>query len=1071
MRKLALLVAFFLSISGYLIAQTGTISGKVVDEQGHPIPLASVLIKGTNLGTSTNDEGEFKITARSNQTLVISASGFATKEVLASNAGVVVLISSLFAEDEVVVVGYSTSTKEAFTGSVKQLSGEDLNNKSFSNISQALAGEVAGVRVINTSGQPGTSATIRIRGFGSINGNRDPLYVVDGVPFSGTLNGINQADIASVTVLKDAVATAIYGSRGANGVIVITTISGKGKKSFIEVNGKYGVNMSLIPRYDIIRSPEEYIELAYESIYNQGRSTNAVGGPGKYANDRLFGASGIGPQYNMWNAATAADLIDSSTRKLRPGVTRKYDPERWEDYAFQNSNRSEVDVKFGGSEGKTNYFASLGYLNDVGYSLNSDFKRLSGRLNLNHQVKKWLSTGFNVNYSNSITNNNGQESNSNSVFWFVDNIPSIYPLFLRDASGKIMADSIFGGNTYDYGAGSRQRGFGGLTNAIADATFNTLRRTRNNITGNASINFQITEHLSLDNRLGMQYWTDLGVTRNNKFYGSSAGQKGSLFQTRYEMMNLNLLNMLRYMRKFDVHSLEVLAAHEATKYRYNIFSAGGTYLIDNYGLDLDNTVVKVPGAVGSSTDNNRLESYFAQANYNYDSKYFLSGTIRRDGSSRFVKGEPWGTFGSVGLAWVVTSEDFMRQMGIIKYLKLKTSYGILGDQSGLGYYPGYDRINISNLNGLPSFAAPIPGNPTLTWESAKMFQAGAEFKLGRFLTGSVDYFVKNTTNMIFNRSVGISNGYASITVNDGRLKNSGIEFELTGHIIQKADWFLNIGVNGEHFNNKFMKMPYDPSTDKDKLLDIQGSYGYALGKSIYDWYLREYLGVNPTTGQSKYRVYYEDKNSNDQFDVGEQVVSLTQYLNDNPDKASALKQGETSVFAQATQHFVGKSAIAKLRGGINVEGGYKGFALSIQLLYGLGGWAYDNAYAVLMGSGAAGGNNWHKDIFARWQNPGDITNVPRLSNNADANTLGASTRYLTKANFMALNNINLAYTLPTSLTNKVRIDQTTVFVAGDNLWLTTKRKGFNPATAETGNSDMYRYSPLSTITVGLKVKF
>ena len=1070
MRKIVLMFVMLMTITGYLFAQQGTISGKVIDEQGNPIPFASIVVKGTTTGTSADENGQFSIAAKSNQTFIVTATGFTTKEVLASSASNIILIRSLNTEDEVVVVGYSTTTKEAFTGSAKQVSGERLASKSISNASQALAGEVAGVRVINTSGQPGSSATIRIRGIGSVNGNRSPLYVVDGVPFSGALNGINQADIGSITVLKDAAATAIYGSRGANGVIVITTLSGRGKKSFIEVDGKYGVNMSLIPRYDVITSPEEYIGLAWESIYNHGTIIKNAN-PTQYANDRLFGANGIGAQYNMWNVNSVADLIDPTTRTVKAGVSRKYTPERWEDYGFQNSVRSEANIKFGGSEGKTNYFASLGYLDDIGYAINSDFKRLSGRLNLNHQVKKWLNTGFNINYSNAVTNNNGQAANSNSIFWFVDNIPSIYPLFLRDGAGNKVADTILGGYVYDYGAGTRQRGFGGLTNAIADATYNTIRSTRHDVTGNASLNFRITEHLSFDNRLGVQYWTNLGITRNNKFYGSAAGQKGSINHSRTEMSNLNLLNMLRYNRKFNEHTLEVLAAHEATKYQYFSSSAGGQYLVDNYGLDLDNAIVKIPGSVGSYTDNNRLESYFAQANYNFDAKYYLSGTIRRDGSSRFTKGEPWGTFGSVGLAWVVTRENFMSNADLVKYLKLKASYGVLGDQSGLGYYPGYDNISISNLNGLPSFGVPVPGNPLLTWESSKMFQIGAEFKLTNYISGSIDYYNKNTSNMIFNRSVGISNGYASITVNDGKLKNSGLEFELTGHIIDKKDGFFNVSVNGEHFKNKFTKMPYDPSTDKDKLLDVQGTYGYALGHSIYDYYMRSFTGVDANTGLSKYKVYYEDKNSNDAFDVGEQVVSLTQFTNENPDKAATLKEGETSVFAQATQHFVGKSAIPSLRGAVNLEGGFKGITLSIQFLYGIGGWAYDGAYAGLMGSGAAGGNNWHKDIFNRWQKAGDVTDVPLLANNQVNNSLGTSTRFLTKANYLSLNNINLGYTLPSAITNKLGMNQASFFVAGDNLWLKTKRNGFNPSTAETGSSDMYRYSPLSTVTFGIKAKF
>ncbi|RZK45774.1 MAG: SusC/RagA family TonB-linked outer membrane protein, partial [Pedobacter sp.] len=718
--------------------------------------------------------------------------------------------------------------------------GEQLTNKAVGNVSQALAGEVAGVRVINTSGQPGTSATVRIRGIGSVNGNRAPLYVVDGVPYSGAINSINPNDVASMTVLKDAAATSIYGSRGANGVIVITTRNGRGK-SFIEVDGRYGSNRSILPRYSVIKSPEEYIALSWEALYNQGVATGNAN-PTNFANTNLFSGSGIDPRNNIWNVANGAELIDPTTRTVRSGVTRKFDPENWEDYAFQPSNRAEANIRMGGGDARTNYYTSFGYLEDKGYSIKSDFRRLNARINLNHEIKPWLSTAFNINYANARTNNNGQGSSSNSVFWFADNIPSIYPLFLRDAAGNLVPDPIFGGNQYDYGATGRK--FGSLTNAIADATYNTNTNTRNELTGNTSLNIKFTKDLSLENRLGVQYYAQNFWSLNNKFYGSAATQNGSIGQTRDDLMNLNLLNMLRYSKRFGSHNLEALAAHEATKYRYTRASASGYNLVDNKTLELANAIVINPTA-NSYANTNRLESYFGQLNYDYEGTYYVSGTLRRDGSSRFFQGKTWGTFGSIGLGWVASKMNFMRNVKLINYLKLKASYGILGDQDGLGLYPGSDRYDINNLNNNPSFTFVTKGNPDLTWETSKMFQTGAEFRLGSFLTGSVDYYVKNTDNLIFDRRVGISNGYALIQVNDGQLRNQGIEFELTGHVLNKKDLFLNIGVNGEHFTNKITAMPIDPSTSAEKVIDVQGNYGWARGHSIFDFYIRNFEGVDP----------------------------------------------------------------------------------------------------------------------------------------------------------------------------------------------------------------------------------
>ncbi len=1070
MKKILALFSILLFCSSIGFAQSRTITGTVTDLLGNRIPDVSVMIKGTKIGTVTSSEGTFSLNVPSNaKILVFSGISFLTYEAEIGsqkeiNAALQTVDKSL---EEVVVVGYSTSTKEAFTGSAKVVSGQELNNKSVSNVSQALAGEVSGVRVINTSGQPGTSATIRIRGIGSVNGNRAPLYVVDGVPYSGTLNSINTSDIASLTVLKDAAATSIYGSRGANGVVVITTRNGKGK-SFIEVDAKYGTNKEILPRYDRLTSPEEFIALSWEGIYNQGVKIGNAD-PVKYANDRLFSSAGISPNNNMWNVANGAALIDPVSRTVRSGVTRKFDPERWQDYAFQPSNRSEVNVKMGGGDSKTNYYTSFGFLDDKGYSINTDFKRMNARLNLNHEVNSWLKSSMNINYANTSTNDNGQGSSSNSVFWFVDNIPSIYPLFLRDASGSKIVDSIFGGYQYDYGSNGRK--FGSLTNSIADANYNTSLAKKDELTGNTSITISFSKDLTLENRLGVQYYNSNYFDRNNKFYGSAAGQNGSIYQSKTQLLNLNLLNMLRYARRFNMHNLEVLAAHEATDFKRIFSSASGYNLVDNYSLELSNAIVKNPTA-NSYTRTNKLESYFAQLNYDYDKTYYVSGTVRRDGSSRFIKGNTWGTFGSLGLGWEVTRMDFMHNAGPIDYLKLKASYGILGDQEGLSYYPGYNQINIGNLDDKPSFGVPIPGNPDLTWETSKMLQVGLEFRLGNYLTGSVDYYVKNTDNLIFDRRVGPSNGYALITVNDGQLRNQGVEFDLTGHILRKKDYFVDLNVNGESFTNRITAMPIDPSTGKQKVIDVQGIYGWSKGHSIYDFYIRNFAGVDPKDGTTMWTVYYQDLNQDKTFTPGEQVTDLEAFYGNNPDKMGTLLTGTTKTYSQATLAYIGKSALPKIRGAFNLSGGFKGIDVNVQMLYSLGGYSYDGAYATLMGNGLVGGNNWHTDIKKRWQKAGDITDVPRISNNADANVSSSSSRFVTKADYLALNNVRIGYTLPESLLQKQNIaQQISFFVSGDNLWLKTARRGFNPSTAESGSSDMYRYSPLSTITVGLKAKF
>lgn len=1068
-QKLLFFLLFSFVLSGMTYAQGRRIEGRVTAaETGLPLAGVSVREGTTTNAVMTNEEGRYVITVSPGATLLeFTYVGYARQRIGIADRSV--LDVELHPEstdiDEVVVVGYGTTTREAFTGSAKQVTAENIEQKNVSNLSQALSGEVAGLSVVNTSGQPGTAATMRVRGFGSVNGNRDPLYVVDGMPFSGNLTSINTSDIANVTVLKDATATAIYGSRGANGVIVITTKSGRGQGSFVEADVNMGSNMALLPRYDVIKSPEEYIGLAWEAFYNFGRAEEGEDHDGAiaYANDEIVYLWNVGG-VNIWDVADGAELIDPVTRTFRPGAPRLFDPEDWEDYAFQSSNRTDVNVKFGGSSDNTNYFTSYGYLTDKGYSVNSDFERFTGRLNVDQKVKPWLNAGLNLSVSKSQRNNNGQSEDSGSIFWFVDNIPAVYPLFERDADGAKMEDEIYGGYIYDYG---RRRPFASATNSIADATYGVDRHDRSELNGRGYLNFNIVDGLTLENSLGYQYYANNQIIRNDKFYGSAASTNGSLWKQATEMNFYNLLNLLRYRTSFDRHSFEALAAHESSRFANQYTIVSGSQLVDPNGLDFNNVVVSNPNY--GYTRDYALESYFGQINYDYNGTYLLSASVRRDGSSRFLKNK-WGTFGAIGAGWILSREEFMRDVTAFNFLKLKASYGITGDQAGVGYYPGFDLFEIVNVDDQPAFSFDEKGNPDLTWETSKMFQAGVEFELGRYLTGTIEYYLKNTSNLIFERRIGPSIGYALVRVNDGNLRNQGLEFDLTGYLLRNQDYYLNLGLNGETFSNKLTKMPIDPNTGEPKILDIQGNYGWSVGHSIYDFYLREFAGVDPNDGRSTWTVYYTDNNSNGSFDTGEQIPSLDQF--ENPDNREILT-GTTKSYAQATQFYTGKSAIPKLRGALNLRAGYKNFDLAVQMLYSFGGYAYDGAYAGLMSNRTVGSNNWHKDIFGRWQEAGDITDIPRISHDAtdDQNVNSVSTRFLTKADYLALNNIRLGYNFDESLIGSWGLSGLGIWVSADNLWYNSARSGFYPSTAEAGQSSTYRYSPLSTISAGLRAKF
>jgi TonB-linked SusC/RagA family outer membrane protein len=1054
--------------------QEKTISGNVTDQSGLPLPGVSIVVVGTTSGTQTDFDGNYVITASTGQVLRFSYIGQKTVErtVGTSTTVNVQMEEDAQALEEVVVVGYGTTTKQAFAGTASVVKAEALEVKSFSNVSQALAGEVAGVTVINQSGQPGTSSTIRIRGYGSVNGNRDPLYVVDGVPFTGSINSINPADIQSTTVLKDATATAIYGSRGANGVILITTKTGSANESFVEVDVKSGFNMQLIPRYNVITSPEEYIGYVWEGIYNRA-AIDGEADPIAVANANLFTANYIHPGYNMWNVADGGELIDPVTRAVRSGVTRKYTPERYEDLAFGSAIRTETSLRMGGGNEKSKYFTSIGYLDDNGYAINTGYKRYTARLNADSQVKKWLNVGVNAGYAYSKSINNGQTNGSENLFEFSDKMAPIFPVFLRDENAQLVEDPIFGGYQYDYGtsSGYRSRPNADQLNPIASALYDYVGTNRHEINGNFSIDVNLAKGLTFETRFGAQFATERFKTFRNPFYGAGISTGGSLFQRDRNFLTLNFLKLLRYKTEFGAHSFEALVAHENNQYEMNEDAASKRLAVHPRILELNNFVVS-QGPPSGFSEGYSIESYFGQVNYDYDKRYFLTASVRRDGSSRFIN-EKWGTFGSVGAAWVISNEDFMVGNNIFDFLKVKASYGLTGDQAvDDDYYVAYDTYNINNLNDQISLSIRDNGNPDLTWETSKMFQTGVEFGLGKYLDGVVDFYSKKTDNLIFSRRVGPSQGIALITVNDGELLNQGIEFDLTGHIFDKENFKLDLSFNGSHVNNEILTMPIEPSTGEPRILDTSSApYGYSKGSSIYDFYIREWAGVNPDNGVGMYYQYFNDTNGNGTLDNDEDgITDMVAYLDENPDANVARQTTET--YANATQKYIGKSGIPDLMGAFRLAAQIKNFDISAQFTYSLGGWAMDNQYSELMSDNfGAASTNFHKDISRRWQNPGDVTDVPRLDDAFGQDQRVASTRWLVSTDYLAFNNAKIGYTLPQKHISKMGLKNVNIWLSGDNLAIKTSRTGYNPSIRENGSSGRQIYAPLTTVTMGVRVKF
>ncbi|NMH25601.1 SusC/RagA family TonB-linked outer membrane protein [Flavobacterium solisilvae] len=1063
-----LLLAFSMQFS---FAQEKTVTGVVTDKLG-PLPGANVVVKGTTNGVQTDFDGKYSIKAKSGDVLEVSYTGYDKKAITvgAANSYNVVLSEGVELQ-EVIVLGYGKTTKEAYTGTATKIKTENIAAKTVSNVSQALRGEVAGVTVITGSGQPGSDATIRIRGFGSVNGNRNPLYVVDGVPYTGDISSINPADIAGMTVLKDAAATSVYGSRGANGVILVNTKQGKAGKSVVSAEFRSSINTFFLPQYDVISSPEEYTELSWEAVKNTG-TLNGVADPVAFANNNLFGGTGINPSLNMWNTP-GSGLIDPTTGKFNSGITRKYTPEKWADYAFRTGFRQEANVQFSGGVEKTKYATSFGYVKDEGFAINSDYTRYSTRINLEHKPTEWLKVGANVAYSGSRYTQNGQTADTGSVF-LMATAPPIYSIFLRDSNGNKVLNPNTGDYFYDYGD-TNQRRFSNLTNGISDATYDLNRDYAHTLTGNFTFDVNITKDLVFETRFGAQYenWDFIRMDNVTAISGNPGRPLGYLSRTDREDINQNFLKLLRYTKTFGKHGLELFAAHESTKWSRNEFNAQKQNAVIFGSTDLDQ-YTQIVGKPSSFTLGYTLESYFGQVSYNYDQKYYITASARRDGSSRF-RDDKWGTFGSVGLGWIASKESFMEKASFIDFLKFKASYGVVGD-TGLRLRYGWQ---ISNIDGTDEYAFNVNSeeiNRALTWETSKIAQVGFESTwFNNFLDLNVDYYVKNTDNLFFNQTLAPSSGFQTIFYNSGQLRNSGLEFDVALNFIKpknEGDFMLSLGINGEFLKNKITEMPIDYLTGVTKTADYpSATFAYTQGASIFDFYMREWAGVDPASGAPMWNMYYDDVNGNGIFDAGDRnITQMATELKNFPN--SNIQKTVTSSYANATQKYIGKSAMPKVRGAFRLNAAYKNFDLTTQFSYSFGGYAYDNFYSLLMESEQIGKDNWHTDIRNRWQQPGDVTNVPRLTDlyGADSQGNSISSRFITKADFLSLNNVKLGYTFPKRFIEKTGVNFLNIYFSADNLMILSSRKGFNPSTAETGTSNIYRYNPLTNFSFGVKVE-
>ena len=1067
--KLFLLTAVAALMAGFSAnAQNITVTGVVTDAAGDPIPAAAVILDGTQRGTSADIDGHFSISVPSNATLVFSSIGYVEQKIAVNGRSVinVTLLEDTTMLEETIVVAFGTSTKESFTGSAKVIKSEELAKAQVSAVTSALAGQVAGVQLAQSSGAPGTAPTIRIRGFSSLNAGKDPLYIVDGVPYDGAIGRINPADVESMTVLKDAASNALYGARGANGVIIITTKRSKSKNAVVTVDIKQGVNAKALKEYDNITSVPGYYEahaLALNNYYRHEKGMSAMeanaavngvitghqnsGGLGYQVYTVPEGEYFIGLNGKVNPNATLGRLVQAED-----GDTYWVAPDNWSDTAYRLGARREYNVSVSAGSTNSNFYASVGYLKNEGITENSDQSRFSGRLKADYQATSWLKVYGNLAYTRYDSNslgNNGTSNSTGNIWAFTSQVAPIYPLFVRNGDRSIKHDQ-WGFEMMDYGDGMNaglSRPFFTNANSVFSNRVDTRYSEGNaiNAYGAADITFLKYFKFTLNASENVDEYRYTSV--RNPYYGQFASSKGSVSKQHARTMAFNTQQILNYNQSFGELNVGVMVGHEyydLTSYSLSA-SKQNMYSQDNKELD---GAVKDNASAGSYTSEYNVEGYFSRAQLDYQGKYFLSGSFRRDASSHFAVDHRWGNFWSVGGAWIISKENWFRAPWV-DMLKLKASYGSQGNDD-IGSYQYTDTYTIAPSAGEVSVAFAQKGNPNITWETNTNFNAGFEFTLFKgVLDGSFEYFYRNTTDMLFWFSTAPSVGYTGYYDNVGDMYNKGLEFSLTANIINTRDMQLSVNFNATHLRNKITRI-----ADDLKTLTVDGISGYnssgnfiGEGIPIYSKYIKQYAGVDKSTGKS---LWYKD-------------------IKD--DEGNVTGQETTDNWSLASYH-VGPSSIPDLYGGFGLSFGYKGFDFSVNFSYQLGGKIIDEGYQSLMGCPISGstGSAYHKDLLNAWSETNVDSNIPRFQyGDTYANAL--SDRFITDASYLNIENINLGYTFPARLVNRIGLSSLRIYGAVENVAYWSRRQGLDPRTSFSGNSAYTSYLPIRTISGGLTIKF
>ena len=997
MRKfVAILFCAVLAVT-QVSAQNRTVRGKVTEDGKKPVANASVLVKGSTLGTKTDDNGNYTIAVPANaRVLSFTALNFEAQEAsIGSKTEINVVLTATVSDlQEVIVTGYGTTKKAANTGSISIVKAADIENLPFSSVDKALQGKVAGLQSVASSGQPGASQAILIRGASSINASSQPLWVVDGVPINAgdasrlqttgnLLSTLNPNDIESISVLKDAASQSIYGSRAANGVIVITTKKGKGGKTKFRFDTEIGSSDVAYqnPRY-LPLDANEYINLTRTGLINAGAS------PAQTSSIAASLGEGNGINFN------------------------------WYDNVMRIGQQRQLNLSAEGGNDKTTFFLSGGHFFQEGTSINSQL----ARNNLNVRITNKATDRLNLNFNMNVGNVSQRAPLAGGAF----GNPLLSTYFLLPTYSAYKADG-----SYNYVLNS------GLHNtiALADQDKRYLRQT--SARGSLSADYKIFENLKFRSVYGIDYNNLEEDQYNNPNHGDGLATNGRSFAyyTRYfNYVWTNTLDFNQNITRNGDLSTSTQIGYEAQK------SAGYFSSLQSQQFPPSLSLVwpasgASPTTASATISEYTFESQFASTNLNYQNRFVLSGSFRRDGSSRFSKNNRYGNFWSIGGTWNIDREKFMNNQKIFDQLKLRSSYGVNGN-AGIGNYESPALYGFgANYNQLPGSAPSNVGDPNLTWELNKPFNIGLDFSvLKSRINVTLDWYIRKSQNLLLSVPLSTTSGFGSATRNIGAMENKGLEVSINIVPVQTKDLRWDVDFNFANNKNKVTSLPNDADI-------VSGAFIYREGVSINTFFLREWAGVHPGTGDP---LWYDT------------------------DKRGA----SSSVYPGANARILAGQSLPKYFGSLTNAVNYKGFTLSAQLYYSFGNQVSDGWRSYYLGSGFGAGFNKVKRQLDAWTTPGQVTDIPRYVYNGNKAFQNSSTFNLNDGGFVRVRDIQLGYNVPKAKLEKLKLGTANIYVRGTNLftWVKDKNLPFDPEQGTGSTSNLNVFIP-KTVTVGLSLTF